>query len=87
MQYAIPSDLYIRISLTPWCRIVATIIAPTPLVAANFVILGLVINRLGSCYSRISPKWYTIVFCSFVRKWLIASSLLDTYIILYSLLS
>lgn len=45
-------------------QIVATIIAPTPLVAANFVILGQLIRRLGQCYSRLSAKWYTIVFCS-----------------------
>ncbi|KZT00332.1 RTA1-domain-containing protein [Laetiporus sulphureus 93-53] len=45
-------------------QIVATIIAPTPLVAANFVILGQLIRRLGQCYSRLSAKWYTVVFCS-----------------------
>jgi len=38
--------------------------APTPLIAANFVILGQLIRRLGSCYSRLSAKWYTIVFVS-----------------------
>ncbi|OSX62459.1 hypothetical protein POSPLADRAFT_1046756 [Postia placenta MAD-698-R-SB12] len=46
-------------------QIVTTIIAPTFLVAANFVILGQMIRRLGQCYSRISAKWYTIIFCSF----------------------
>ncbi|KAJ3558822.1 hypothetical protein NM688_g700 [Phlebia brevispora] len=45
-------------------QITTTIIAPTPLVAANFVILGEVILRLGTQYSRLSPVWYTIVFCS-----------------------
>ncbi|KAF8991638.1 RTA1-like protein [Cyathus striatus] len=45
-------------------QISTTIIAPTPLVAANFVILGRLITRLGPQYSRLSPKWYTIVFCS-----------------------
>ncbi|PCH41942.1 RTA1-domain-containing protein [Wolfiporia cocos MD-104 SS10] len=45
-------------------QIVTTIIAPTPLVAANFIILGQLIRRLGQCYSRLSAKWYTIVFCS-----------------------
>ncbi|CDO77347.1 hypothetical protein BN946_scf184786.g8 [Trametes cinnabarina] len=45
-------------------QIVATIIAPTPFIAANFVILGHIIKRLGSQYSRISAKWYTILFCS-----------------------
>ncbi|KAI0061919.1 RTA1-domain-containing protein [Artomyces pyxidatus] len=45
-------------------QIVCTIIAPTPLVAANFIILGKIIRRLGSRYSRLSAKWYTIVFLS-----------------------
>ncbi|TFY57327.1 hypothetical protein EVJ58_g7087 [Rhodofomes roseus] len=43
-------------------QIVTTIIAPTPLVAANFVILGELIRRLGPSYSRLSPVWYTAVF-------------------------
>jgi len=46
-------------------QISTTIIAPTPLVAANFLILGIIIRKLGSNYSRLSPRWYTIVFCSF----------------------
>ncbi|KAF8895226.1 RTA1-like protein [Infundibulicybe gibba] len=46
-------------------QICSTIMAPTPLVAANFVIIGLIINRLGTMYSRLSPKWYTIIFCTF----------------------
>ncbi|KAI0810933.1 RTA1-domain-containing protein [Irpex lacteus] len=45
-------------------QISTTIIAPTPLVAANFVILGELIRRMGPQYSRLSPMWYTIVFCS-----------------------
>ncbi|KAL0961346.1 hypothetical protein HGRIS_006302 [Hohenbuehelia grisea] len=45
-------------------QITSTILAPTPFVAANFIILGLIIRRLGPGYSRISPKWYTIIFCS-----------------------
>jgi len=46
-------------------QISCTIIAPTPLVAANFVILGMIIDRLGDHYSRLSTKWYIITFCSF----------------------
>ncbi|KZP33547.1 RTA1-domain-containing protein [Athelia psychrophila] len=46
-------------------QISVTIIAPTPLVAANFIILGRIVRKLGSRYSRLSPKWYTIVFCGF----------------------
>jgi len=45
-------------------QICCTIIAPTPLVAANFVILGRLINYIGPQYSRLSPGWYTAVFCS-----------------------
>ncbi|KAI0093552.1 RTA1-domain-containing protein [Irpex rosettiformis] len=45
-------------------QISTTIIAPTPLVAANFVILGELIRRMGPQYSRLSPMWYTIIFCS-----------------------
>ncbi|KAF8895227.1 RTA1-like protein [Infundibulicybe gibba] len=46
-------------------QICSTIMAPTPLVAANFVIIGLIIKSLGTAYSRLSPSWYTIVFCTF----------------------
>ncbi|RDB18398.1 Uncharacterized protein C17G6.02c [Hypsizygus marmoreus] len=45
-------------------QICATILAPTPLLAANFVILGRVIRRLGTSYSRLPPRWYTIIFCT-----------------------
>ncbi|OSD07748.1 RTA1-domain-containing protein [Trametes coccinea BRFM310] len=45
-------------------QIVTTIIAPTPFIAANFVILGHIIKRLGPQYSRLSAKWYTFIFCS-----------------------
>jgi len=41
---------------------VTTINAPTPLVAAYFIILAEIIRRLGPCYSRLSPKMYAIVF-------------------------
>ncbi|KAJ7036730.1 RTA1 like protein [Mycena alexandri] len=43
-------------------QIVCTIMGPTPLAAANFIILGRIINRLGPIYSRLSPKLYTILF-------------------------
>lgn len=45
-------------------RISTTIIAPTPLVAANFVILGQLITRLGPKYSRLSPRWCMSLFFS-----------------------
>lgn len=38
-------------------RISTTILAPTPLVAANFVILGRLIGRLGQQYSRLDRHW------------------------------
>ncbi|KAH9057688.1 RTA1-domain-containing protein [Lactarius vividus] len=43
---------------------VTLIIAPTPLVAANFILLGRIIRRLGPQYSRLTPRRYTIVFVS-----------------------
>ncbi|KAF7985359.1 hypothetical protein HWV62_6585 [Athelia sp. TMB] len=42
-------------------RITTTIIAPTPLVAANFIILGEIIRRLGPRYSRMSPMCFDVV--------------------------
>jgi len=41
---------------------VSTINAPTPLVAAYFIILAEIIRRLGPCYSRLKPKMYSIIF-------------------------
>ncbi|CAE6521803.1 unnamed protein product [Rhizoctonia solani] len=54
-----------QIRLTNWfptTRICCTILGPSFMTAANFVILGKVIERLGYQYSRLSPKLYTIVF-------------------------
>ncbi|KAG1873925.1 RTA1 like protein-domain-containing protein [Suillus subluteus] len=52
--------------LTPYeMQIVGTIIAPTPLVAANFIILGRIITQVGPQYSRLTPRKYTIIFCCF----------------------
>lgn len=52
--------------LTPFeMQLVGTVVAPTPLVAANFIILGRIINQVGPQYSRLTPKIYTIVFCCF----------------------
>ena len=45
-------------------RIVATILGPTPLLAANFVIFGVLIHRLGIQYSRLSPKSCKIIIMS-----------------------
>ncbi|KAJ7433447.1 RTA1 like protein-domain-containing protein [Mycena galericulata] len=50
-------------ALTPFLiQISTTIMAPTPLLAANFMILSRIIQRLGASYSLLSPKWYTILF-------------------------
>ncbi|CAK5276128.1 unnamed protein product, partial [Mycena citricolor] len=43
-------------------QISTTIIAPTPLLAATFVIFSRIIGRLGPAYSRVSPKTYTAIF-------------------------
>ncbi|KAF9048342.1 hypothetical protein BDZ89DRAFT_1099141 [Hymenopellis radicata] len=43
-------------------KISATLEGPTPLIAANFVILGRVIHRLGPVYSRLGPRNYSMIF-------------------------
>ncbi|KAL1718144.1 RTA1 like protein-domain-containing protein [Schizophyllum commune] len=43
-------------------QIVCTILGPTPLLAAQFIISALMISRLGHKYSRFVPKIYTSVF-------------------------
>ncbi|KAJ6470947.1 RTA1-domain-containing protein [Mycena sanguinolenta] len=43
-------------------QIVCTVMGPTPLAAANFIILGHIINLSSPGYSRVSPKLYTILF-------------------------
>ncbi|KAF9784938.1 RTA1-domain-containing protein, partial [Thelephora terrestris] len=45
-------------------QITTTIISPTFILAANFVIVGILIRKLGTKYSRLRPRLYTIVFCS-----------------------
>ncbi|KAG6886613.1 hypothetical protein C0995_006447 [Termitomyces sp. Mi166 len=45
-----------------YLRICTTIMAPTFLLAANFVIFGRIIERLGTSYSRLPPTWYSILF-------------------------
>jgi len=43
---------------------VTLVVAPTPLVAANFILLGRIIRRLGPQYSRLTPRRYAIIFLS-----------------------
>ncbi|CDZ98167.1 RTA-like protein [Phaffia rhodozyma] len=45
-------------------QICCLILAPALIMASNYLILGLIINKLGIQYSRIAPKWYTVIFCS-----------------------
>ncbi|KAH8827549.1 RTA1 like protein-domain-containing protein [Flagelloscypha sp. PMI_526] len=45
-------------------QLVMTVIAPTPLLATNFIVLGRIISLLGTQYSRISPRWYFRIFLS-----------------------
>ncbi|KAF7325255.1 RTA1-like protein [Mycena venus] len=42
--------------------ITTTIIAPTPLIAVNFILLSRIVARLGPCYSRLTPRLYTRIF-------------------------
>ncbi|KAF9781599.1 RTA1-domain-containing protein [Thelephora terrestris] len=52
-------------SMNPYLmQITTTIISPTFILAANFVILMRIIPKLGQQYSRLKPHMYTIVFCS-----------------------
>ncbi|KAF7342311.1 hypothetical protein MVEN_01819500 [Mycena venus] len=45
-------------------QITSTIIAPTPLIAVNFILLSWIVTRLGPCYARLTPIWYTVIFVS-----------------------
>ena len=38
-------------------RIIGCILGPTPLLAADFVIFGVIIQHLGIGYSRMGAKW------------------------------
>ncbi|KAI0692285.1 RTA1 like protein-domain-containing protein [Cytidiella melzeri] len=43
-------------------QITTTIISPTPLLAANFIIFAQLTSVLGTQYSRLSPRWYARIF-------------------------
>lgn len=52
-------------SMKPYLmQITTTIISPTFILAANFVIVIRIIMKLGPQYSRLRPRLYTVVFCS-----------------------
>ncbi|KAK0185492.1 RTA1 like protein-domain-containing protein [Armillaria mellea] len=58
------SSISLRLDTPFTIQITATIIGPTPLVAANFIILGAIIRILGPPYSRLSPRAYSRIFIS-----------------------
>ncbi|KAJ7780048.1 RTA1-domain-containing protein [Mycena maculata] len=43
-------------------QISTTVLSPTPLLAANFIILSRIVQELGTMYSLLTPQWYTAVF-------------------------
>ncbi|KAJ6474049.1 RTA1 like protein-domain-containing protein [Mycena vitilis] len=43
-------------------QISCTIIAPTPLLAATFMLFARIVQQLGTSYSRLTPRLYTIIF-------------------------
>ncbi|KAG8834959.1 hypothetical protein FRC17_006262 [Serendipita sp. 399] len=45
-------------------QITTTIISPSFMSAANFTILGFIIRTIGQQHSRLSPRWYLIIFIS-----------------------
>ncbi|KAJ7503824.1 RTA1 like protein-domain-containing protein [Mycena galericulata] len=45
-------------------QITATILSPTPLIAVNFILVSWIVTRLGTCYSRLTPIWYSVIFVS-----------------------
>jgi hypothetical protein len=45
-------------------QIATTIIAPTFILAANFIMFGRIINTLGDAYSRLPPRLYSRIFLS-----------------------
>ncbi|KAJ7263443.1 RTA1-domain-containing protein, partial [Mycena rebaudengoi] len=43
-------------------QIICTFLAPTPLVAVNFILLSWIVIRLGTRYARLSPIMYAVIF-------------------------
>lgn len=43
-------------------QISTLIFSPTFITAANFILLGIIVNRVGSQYGRISPRNYGVIF-------------------------
>lgn len=59
IQFVAPTALRNSYSTSFKFRITGCIIGPTPLLAADFVIFGIIIQRLGEGYSRMAAKWCT----------------------------
>ncbi|TCD61834.1 hypothetical protein EIP91_007853 [Steccherinum ochraceum] len=56
-------SVFAPLKKTPYLlQIVVTILAPTPFVAALFMIFARVTEKLGDQYSRLSPRWYARIF-------------------------
>ncbi|OSD03391.1 RTA1-domain-containing protein [Trametes coccinea BRFM310] len=54
---------YSPLSQDPYImQLCVTIIAPSPLVAALFILFGRISERLGAHYGRLTPLWYSIIF-------------------------
>jgi RTA1 like protein len=49
-------------------RVTTLVVAPTLLIAANFILLARVIRRLGPQYSRLTPKLCESHSLSFVHQ-------------------
>ncbi|KAJ7708645.1 RTA1 like protein-domain-containing protein [Mycena rosella] len=48
---------------TPYLiQISTTALSPTPLLAANFMILSRIVQVLGTAYAWITPTWFTLIF-------------------------
>ncbi|KAJ7090761.1 RTA1-like protein [Mycena belliarum] len=56
------SSLNITVMTAFQIQIIVLLCGPTPLAAANFVILGRMIGLMGTPYSRLGPKQYATVF-------------------------
>jgi hypothetical protein len=63
-------------------RATLTILAPTALLAVNFILLGLIIAKLGPCYSRLSPDLCEPAFPLILRHFFPLTNITDTRIFL-----
>ncbi|KAF8917338.1 RTA1 like protein-domain-containing protein [Mucidula mucida] len=45
-------------------QIVTTVLGPTPFLAAIFIIFGAIVRIMGQGYSRLTPRYYSLIFVS-----------------------